>query len=514
MTALFLKLANMSIAAGWLILAVLVLRLLLHKAPKWTYMLLWGIVGLRLVLPFRIESVFCLIPSAETIRPEIMMSAKPAIQSGIRTVDGIVNPVLEKSFAPGLGASANPLQIWLPVMAAVWCAGVVLLLGYAVVSYVRLYRRVSTAVLLQDCVFQSENIGSAFILGIVRPKIYLPFALPEEALGPVLAHERAHLRRRDYWWKPVGFLLLAVYWLNPLVWVSFWLLCRDIELACDESVIRDMGKQERVGYSQALLQCSVGRKTVGVCPLAFGETGVKLRVKSVLNYKKPAFWLILSAVAACAAVAVCFLTSPRRGGELSFVDLNRNGIGEELRLSGDDEWQTVEIYENGARIFYEEGAYVHMGWNALFLCTLEGKDYLLRYNPTMNQGSGVYSYALFSLEGGHETVIKSNEVTVDLNFGYFYPEFKEKDPYFGLPSHEFDPDAIAAFMEEVNGYLAHSRQLLNTDEELIATFERTGRLEDDLWFLDHSMWGHQYVRDNTKSLLENLREFKKVMETP
>lgn len=500
MTALFLEVVNMSIAAGWLILAVLILRLVLKKAPKWIRMLLWGTVGLRLVLPFRIESAFSLIPSAETIRPEIMMSARPAVQSGIKTVDGIVNPILEKSFAPGLGASANPLQIWLPVMAAVWCAGVTLLLGYAAVSYVRLHRRVSTAVLLQTCVYQSENINQAFILGIARPKIYLPISLQKEALEPVIAHERAHLRRRDHWWKPVGFLLLAVHWFNPLVWLGFCLLCRDIELACDERVIRDMGKQERVDYSQALLQCSVSGKTVGASPLAFGETSVKLRVKSVLNYKKPAFWLVLAAVAACIAVAACFLTSPRSDRDSSFLDLNRNGIEEEMQLVEDETElrQILTIYENGEQIFYEEGYFIHSGWNALFLCTLEGKDYLLRYGPTMYQGFCGYGYELFTLENGQENIIKSNTIYFDI--------------CFGAPMHEsFDPDVIAAFMEEINGYLAHSRQLLNTDEDLLRTFEKTGKLEDNLWFLDDSP--HVFVRDDTKSLLENLREFKKAMET-
>lgn len=310
MTELFLKIINMSISASWLILAVLICRLVLKKAPKWVNVLLWGIVAVRLLFPFTIESAWSLIPSAETVSPEIMMDASPTIHTGITAINSAVNPVLSQSFAPSPGASANPLQIWIPVLAVVWVLGVVGLLAYTAVSYWRLRKRVCTAVLFRDNIFQSENAGSPFVMGILRPKIYLPFKLDGEDMVHVIAHEMAHIRRRDHWWKPLGFLLLAVYWFNPLMWLVYVLLCRDIELACDEKVIKELGNQQRADYTQALLTCSVRRHMIAACPLAFGEVSIKERVKSVMNYKKPAFWIIALAVVTCAVVAVCFLTDP------------------------------------------------------------------------------------------------------------------------------------------------------------------------------------------------------------
>ena len=310
MSELFLKLLNMSISASWLILAVLLVRFALKKAPKWVSLLLWGIVAVRLVFPFSIESAWSLIPSAEPVSPEMVQSAAPAVQTGIPVIGNAVNPMIGESLAPAPEAGANPLQIWLLLLAAVWAIGIVGFAVYTVIVCRRLRRRVSTAVLLRDNVFQSENVGSPFVLGVLRPRIYLPFRISPRDAEHVIAHEQAHIARRDHWWKPLGFLLLAIYWFNPLVWLSYILLCRDIELACDEKVIKKLGNEQRAAYTEALLACSVNRRMIAVCPLAFGEVGVKERVKSVRNYKKPAFWIIILAVIACVVVAVCFLTNP------------------------------------------------------------------------------------------------------------------------------------------------------------------------------------------------------------
>lgn len=313
MTDLFIKLLNMSISASWLVLAVLILRLLLKKAPKWLNPVLWGIVGLRLLCLFSIESALSLIPSAETISPEIMLDATPTIDSGIPEVNSAVNPIIIETFAPTTElASANPLQIWIPVCALLWLCGIAVMLLYTGISYLRLRHRVQTAVRLQDNIYQSENVASPFVLGMVRPKIYLPFGMSEQNMAHVIAHEEAHIARRDHWIKPIGFLLLTVYWFNPILWMAYILLCRDIELACDERVIRQLGIEARADYSEALLACSVSRKMISACPLAFGEVGVKERVKNVLHYKKPAFWIVLLAVLASVAMAVCFLTDPKQ----------------------------------------------------------------------------------------------------------------------------------------------------------------------------------------------------------
>lgn len=310
MTSLFIQVVNMSISASWLVLAVLLLRFALKKAPKWSCVLLWGIVALRLVLPFSLESAFSLIPSSQTISPEIMVDHYPQISTGVPELNDVVNPMFAERFAPAPGDSANPLQILIPVAAVIWLTGIALMLVYTAVSYWHLRRKVDTAVLLRENIFQSEFINSPFVLGVLKPKIFLPYALTAEEAGHVIAHEQAHILRRDHWWKPLGFLLLALHWFNPLMWVAYVLLCRDIELACDEKVIRELGDSERADYTQALVACSVSRRMIAACPLAFGEVGVKARVKSVLNYKKPTFWIIAAAIVVCLAVAVCFLTNP------------------------------------------------------------------------------------------------------------------------------------------------------------------------------------------------------------
>ena len=309
MEQLFLKLLNMSISASYLVLAVVVLRPLLKKAPKALRCVLWGLVGLRLLLPVSVESALSLIPSAETVPANIAMMPVPAITSGIAAVNSVVNPALGQSMTPAAGASVNPMQVWSFVAAWVWLGGMVLMQLYAFASALLLRRRVRTAVRWEENVWQSEQVTAPFVFGLFRPRIYLPFGLSEEEMQSVLAHERAHLARRDHLLKPLGFGLLSVYWFNPVLWLAYVLLCRDIELACDEKVIRHMDVAQRKAYSAALLKCSIHRG-LAACPLAFGEVGVKQRVRSVLNYKRPAFWLILLAMVVSIVLAVCFLTDP------------------------------------------------------------------------------------------------------------------------------------------------------------------------------------------------------------
>ena len=310
MSELFLKIVNMSISASWVVVAVLALRFCLKKAPKWVNVLLWGIVAARMVFPFSIESVLSLIPSAETISPTVMMEQTPSVQTGVPALNHVINPVISSSFTPAPGASANPLQIWIPVLTGIWLFGIAALFLYSAVSYWRLHRKVCEAVILRGNIYQSEKVCSPFVLGIIKPKIYLPYHMDSREMDHVIAHEQTHIRRKDHWWKPLGFLLLTIHWFNPLMWLSYVLLCRDIELACDEKVIGKMGNAQRADYTQALVACSVDRRLIAACPLAFGEIGVKERVKSVMNYKKPAFWIVLASVIVCAVIAVCFLTNP------------------------------------------------------------------------------------------------------------------------------------------------------------------------------------------------------------
>ena len=295
MSALFLKVLHMSVCANWLVLAVLLLRVCLRRAPKWFHVLLWGIVAVRLVFPFSVESPLSLLPRTEAIRPAITtVQTQPA----------------QISSAAAAGGSAAPAQSWLSILAWVWLAGAAALLLYTMVSTLRLRHRVREAVRLRGNIYQSERIDSPFVLGTIRPRIYLPYRMDSRDRQHVIAHEQAHLRRGDHLWKPLGFLLLTIHWFNPVMWLSYVLLCRDIELACDEKVIQDLECGQRADYMQALVTCSANRRTLAACPLAFGEIGIKERVKSVMHYKKPAIWIVLVAIIACVVLAACSLTDP------------------------------------------------------------------------------------------------------------------------------------------------------------------------------------------------------------
>ena len=312
MNELFLKIINMSISASWLILAVLILRLVLKKAPKWVNVLLWGIVAVRLICPLSFESTLSLIPSAETFPEKIISGPSFDVQTGITPIDNRINDYLGDRYFEGVTVPTNNGNSIMTILTIVWIIGILLFVAYTVISYWRLHREIDTAVRYKDNTFQSENVSSPFVLGLIKPRIYLPFKLDGQNLEHVLAHEKAHIHRKDHWWKPLGFLLLIIHWFNSLMWLAYVLLCRDIELACDEKVIKELGNEQRADYTQALVACSVNRRMIAACPLAFGEVGVKERVKSVMNYKKPAFWVIILAVIACVIVAVCFLTNPKQ----------------------------------------------------------------------------------------------------------------------------------------------------------------------------------------------------------
>lgn len=310
MEAVFLKLLNLGINASYLALAVIVLRLLLRKAPKNLRCILWGLVALRLVLPFSLESVLSLIPSAEPVPQEILLAPTPEIQSGIPAVNHAINPILSQSLSPMPGDSVNPMQIIVFAASIVWIAGVAAMLFYMLASYLRLRKTVREAVILQGNVLLCDKVATPFLMGLLRPRIYLPSSMEETDMQYVLLHENTHLKRGDHIWKLLGFLLLAFYWFHPILWAAYFLFCRDIELACDEKVLKSCGPAIKKPYSEALLHCSATDKTIAACPLAFGLTGVKARIKNVLHYKKPSFWIVLFAVVLSASAAVCLLTDP------------------------------------------------------------------------------------------------------------------------------------------------------------------------------------------------------------
>ena len=310
---LFVKLLNMSLAASIIVLVIVVLRLLLKKAPRNIICFLWVLVALRLILPFSIQSnlsVYNMMPSSAGTQGQLEYfqyngkTEKPKVEFSVPAlVDDNASP---ESMTVGEHTS----DLYLPPVISIWLAGICVMLLYAIGSYLYLRKKVGASIPRHDGLKMSDDISTPFILGILKPVIYIPSGMDERTLNHVVAHEEAHIKRRDHWWKPLGYFLLTVYWFNPIIWLAYVLLCRDIEMACDEKVIRDMDKGSVAAYSQALLDCSFPRRRIAACPLAFGEVGVKERVKSVLNYKKPAFWIIVVAVVACIVVGVCFLTNP------------------------------------------------------------------------------------------------------------------------------------------------------------------------------------------------------------
>ena len=306
----FLTLVNRGLSAGWLVLAVIVARFLLKKAPRWAVCALWGLVALRLLCPFSPESPLSLIPDAQPVSPEAVWNTVPAVEMTPDATEAPVSPVLEAVLPDGLPVSPTPAQEIVAAASILWCAGLAGMALYTLVSYRRLSRRVKGAVRIDGNLYQGAAIPTPFVLGVLRPRIYLPNTLSREDMPYVIAHERAHIRRRDPLWKALGFGLLCIYWFQPLLWLGYALFCRDMELACDEKVASALSPSHRANYSQALLNCSAGRRFLAACPVAFGEVGVKERVKRVLSFRRPTLRAVLAAVLICAVIAVCFLTNP------------------------------------------------------------------------------------------------------------------------------------------------------------------------------------------------------------
>ena len=386
MDDVFLKLVNLSISASWLILAVLVLRVVLKKAPKWVMPLLWSVVALRLVCLFSIESALSLIPSAETIPSEIVTETREPVLYEQATLDIVTNPTLPSAAEVPVGVSRQQAQVDFNIYSVLWLAGMAALLVHALVSAGKLKRKLATAILLRDNIYESEFVDSPFVFGVVKPNIYLPMHMDEGTAAYVIAHEHAHLARRDHWWKVLGYLVLALHWFNPLVWVAYILFCRDIELACDEKVVRGLDGAARADYSQALLSCAAPKRAVAACPLAFGEGNIKTRVKSALHYKKPAFWVAAAAVLAVVIVAVCFLTNPRseRGSlvwaqklnaaDVASIELYVPAEGEARqykKLDTEEMAQAVELINSSRGTYIEKPETVYAGLPVWFLLTMD-----------------------------------------------------------------------------------------------------------------------------------------------
>ena len=532
MEAIFLKILNMSITASWLVLAIVILRLILKKAPKAISVFMWALVGVRLICPFSFESILSLIPSAETVPQDIIYSEAPAIHSGVPIFNSTVNPIISENLAPEVGVSVNPMQIIAFVASVIWIVGIVAMVLYTVVSYFRIHRKVREAVPYQENIWLCDHIDTPFILGVIRPRIYLPSNMNEQDIEYVIAHEKAHLKRHDHWWKPLGFLLLTVYWFNPILWIAYILLCKDIELACDEKVIKDMGSEIKKPYSEALINCSVPRKMISACPLAFGEVGVKGRVKSVLNYKKPAFWIIVVAVVASIVVAVCFLTNPKQDTELGISSQKSgsdlNGVSLEIvdaDLSAPDpyiivEWKNdtdikLSFGEQFAIYYNQDGTWENCSieedpvWNlpAYMFGANSTVKHTYKLNGQIMTHPGEYRFeAPFTIDGKNEIKYSA------------WIEFELKEGVEGITVHTFKPielvydDGMYSFVQTVEGaptyMIVNGMQLIektnDTVSEPIGTFEEITLSKDNFDSRFRGPTDYSWLDNDTlKSLKDN-----------
>lgn len=314
MDKLFLKIINMSITSTYVILLIILVRMILKRAPKIFSYGLWAIAFFRLAFPFSFESLFSLISiNTKTIPENIAYSQTPQIQSGISVIDGAVNRVLPP---PVVGVSVNPMQIWISIASLIWLIGLVLLLIYSLYNTLRLSRKLKTANYLYDNVYEIDCIGTPFVFGLVNPKIYLPNNLSESEIPYIIKHEETHIKRKDHIIKFIAFLIVSIHWFNPIAWLAFYLMAEDMELSCDESVIKELGYGIKRDYSTSLLSLSVGRRTIGGSPIAFGENNTKGRIKNILNYKKPKFWVTIVTTILIIILAVGLLSNPKKNAEI------------------------------------------------------------------------------------------------------------------------------------------------------------------------------------------------------
>ena len=430
MANIFIDLFNMSITASYLVLAVVVARLLLKKAPKWINCLLWALVGIRLICPFSIESALSLIPSSQTISINNTSTGRPfTVQSGVPAVDTNINEFLGNKYYEGVTVPANTFADMTNVLAIVWIFGLFAMLLYGSIAYLRLHKKVGASILLNNNIYYCDNIDTPFILGFFKPKIYVPSGITDEQISYIALHEKAHLKRKDHWWKPLGFILLSVYWFNPIIWVAYILLCRDIETACDEKVIKNMPNTEKKGYSETLVSCSVQRRMVMACPLAFGEVGVKQRIKSVLNYKKPAFWMIIFAVLLVAVVVACFLTNPDRNSSSIGIIGGADGPTSILVSRKKDVVDKI-LSEDGYEIISAEEKIISVDFTSNMLTDKmfeKNGTYRFRYRDTVGDCTEIKL----------KKVISSDDVFV-FNYTVSYKDIPEKGTVYVVNANQFD----------------------------------------------------------------------------
>ena len=351
MEDVFQKIIELSFAASLMALAIILLRLLLKKAPRWTICLLWSLVAIRLCIPFSFESNLSLVPDTSTLPQKVFYQTN--FDSNNLTEPNEIPKNEEipiKEQAPVKNPTTPDVKVnSLTIFSYLWISGCAGMLIYGTLSYAKTYRKIRTAVLHQDNIYYCDYISTPFVLGFIKPRIYLPSDITEENAQYVIAHEKAHIARRDYLTKPLAFLLLSFHWFNPLLWIAYILFSRDVELACDEKVIKGMNAESKKAYSFALVTCSEEKTFISACPLGFGEVSVKSRVKNVLSYKKPTVFIIILSFVLCLAIGFCFLTTPENNNPYNVKVISHTSENEKLK----GEFITLKPAEGTANPYLE-----------------------------------------------------------------------------------------------------------------------------------------------------------------
>ncbi len=486
MGSIFVSLLNVSITASYVAIAAILLRVALKNAPKWISCLLWAFVAFRLLCPVSFESMFSLIPETEPITvPSISAPNEQRPMGGNGNINNDTNIQAPPVSVPTIPAnpntqvntdtnpnSADTKAVAVTVFSYVWLAGLAAMLLYAVISYAKLRMKVKEAVREKE-VWVTDKAETPFVLGVIRPRIYIPEGMNEADREYVTAHEKAHIRRLDHVWKPLGYVLLTVHWFNPIMWVVYYYLCRDIELACDEKVIKEKGESCKVGYTTALINCSASRRRISACPLAFGETAAKERVKTVLSYKKPTFWIIVVALVACAVTAVLLLTD-KPEEKPNEDESNVSSTDESKDESSKDESNSAGT-DNSTPHNHEEWLQQHYG-DFYGLDTMKGLEvyvyeeakgeyaFLLRSGANANAMPDTDSTGFFERKGVGVEDIKSILATYDMDKGNISViPFKSTQTSYVSELYTYDESGHPLVQQEV--YVYTVRKLLGLATE-------------------------------------------------
>lgn len=520
MIDLLIAILNMSLKASYVILFVMLVRLLLKKAPKFISYALWSVVAFRLILPFSFESILSIMPKSTNANPiprDIVYQQTPQIRSGIKAADHIVNSSLP---APSALASINPMQIYMFIATCIWIFGLVGMLIYSLVSVIRLKRQLKEAQLLEDNIFEVGNLKTPFVLGIIKPKIYLPAGLNPEERVYIVMHEQTHIRRADHVIKIMTFIILSIHWFNPLVWIAFVLMSKDMELSCDEHVLKEMKEDVKKPYANSLLSLAMGGHMINGSPLAFGEGNVKARIKNVLNYKKPSFWMIAISIIAVAVIGVALITNPKQKDpiqkdliqqediaegdpsrqdeivESNPVNQNNSAQGNPVKQEGNTADKTSAIPDEGYHTEYNrvriKFASEVMGFHATNEFETTNYNIVAYIDTTLRGGNRVsIEDDLNNNYTNQYTIILSNDIS-ESSCNLYYDTLYDKayfEKYKGLYEIEVD------FARYIDSLLENSNIDVNIDDaDAIALFEAYG------WTLNYKINSMKQKINNIKTL--------------